>query len=83
VTGAINGRVKSIAKIDPRKYKAYEAIAVHFENFTVNVPKGGEIHDYVYFDARTKSGRFCKRAMVHVIDESKKPAQANAAEAAT
>jgi hypothetical protein len=79
VAGAISGKVKSISRVDPKQYKAREAVAIHFENYTLHVPESGEAIGDLYFGARTKQGRVSKRCTVHVIDEARVQASEQAA----
>ena len=71
VAGVINGKVKAIEPLDPKQFNAEEAVAIHFETFKLNVPESGELEDYLCLEAKTKTGRFRKRRMVHLIDEAK------------
>jgi hypothetical protein len=72
VSGAIQGEVKSVSMIDPKKYEAKEAVELHFHNaFHLNVPDTGVGEEVLVVDAVTEMGRFCKKQRVCVIDEEK------------
>jgi hypothetical protein len=72
VSGAIQGKVKSVSMIDPKRYEAKEAVELHFHDaFQLNVPETGAGEEVLVVDAVTEMGRFCKKQRVYVIDEEK------------